>query len=54
MLFFFLLAVSVSGIESNNIGEHTDTAKCICDLTEYSCDSFCCCDTDCIASITNY
>ena len=51
MFLFFTLAAIGSATESNDIAEHTDTKKCICDLTSYSCDSYCCCDSDCNSSV---
>ena len=51
MLICAILAVS-SAIESNGITDHMNTVACICDLTKYSCDNYCCCDTDCISALT--
>lgn len=45
------LAALSSALESNDISEHMDTIECICDLTQYSCDPYCCCDDDCKASV---
>ena len=51
MFLFLALAAIGSATESNDISDHMDTKKCICDLTSYSCDSYCCCDSDCEASV---
>lgn len=51
MFFYLTLAVSVSALESNEISDHTDTIECICDLTQYSCDNYCCCDSDCKSAL---
>jgi tectonic-1/3 len=52
MLIYFLLVIESFGLESNGILANTDTVACVCDLTEYSCDTYCCCDPDCISSVT--
>jgi hypothetical protein len=33
--------------ESNDIDDNEDPGDCVCDLTENSCDVYCCCDSDC-------
>ena len=53
MLVYFLLAVRTFALESNGITENTDTVACVCDLTQYSCDNFCCCDSDCSSSLVS-
>lgn len=45
------MAQASSAQESNDISDHMDTVECVCDLTLNSCDSFCCCDSDCTSSI---
>jgi hypothetical protein len=51
MFLFFTLAAFASATESNDIADHVDVDQCICDLTRYSCDSFCCCDSECISQV---
>ena len=51
MILSLCLAALCSALESNDISEHMDTIECICDLTQYSCDPYCCCDDDCKASV---
>jgi hypothetical protein len=43
----------VLGQESSSIAAHTDTVSCVCDLTAYSCDSFCCCDSSCAPAVVS-
>ena len=48
-----ILIVAGLGSETNVIGPYDNPGTCICDLTLFSCDRFCCCDTDCTASVIN-
>jgi hypothetical protein len=46
---FLVLAAGVllQGSETNDIATDDDPGVCICDLTQASCDTYCCCDLDC-------
>lgn len=47
-IFLVLAALPIpQGSETNDIAKDDDPGVCICDLTQASCDTYCCCDLDC-------
>lgn len=50
MAFLLILLAGCNG-ESITVGSTEDIGKCICDITSSSCDQYCCCDSDCKASV---
>ncbi len=42
----FLLHAALAK-ESISVSDTADDSDCICDLTKNSCDTYCCCDSDC-------
>ena len=50
MRIFLFFAVTALASESNSVSETKDDSDCVCDITANSCDSYCCCDTDCKSS----